>query len=172
MERRSTAVRGFRRVPLALAALLLLWPAPAALAGGYAALDGVKGLDTVFDVSQGSPKMANVVFWAVRDVYRDETVRSLPNPPHTVVVFHGPAVRLISSERKWFKPEEIPEVEKFAETVREMKKEGVTFEICMYAAKVMGVDPATVMPEIDRVGNGFVSVAGYQARGYSVVRIP
>jgi hypothetical protein len=28
------------------------------------------------------------------------------------------------------------------------------------------------LPEIDRVGNGFISVVGYQAQGYSVVTVP
>jgi hypothetical protein len=37
--------------------------------------------------------------------------------------------------------------------------------------KVFGVDPATLMPGIDRVGNGFIAVLGYQAQGYSVVAI-
>jgi intracellular sulfur oxidation DsrE/DsrF family protein len=142
------------------------------VADDYAALEGVNGLNTVYDVSQASPKVSNLVFWAVRDVYQNDSVSALPNPPRTVVVFHGPAVKLISTERKWFKPEEVAEVDKFADTIRQMKKDGVTFEICDYAAKVMGVDPATIMPEIDHVANGFVSVAGYQAQGYSVVRIP
>lgn len=142
------------------------------VAGEYAALKGVKGVNTVFDVSQGSPAVANIVFWAVKDVYQNESVRALPNPPRTVVVFHGPSVKLISSVRKGFNPEEAAEVDKFAETIRQMKKDGVTFEVCDYAAKVMGVDPATIMPEVDHVGNGFVSVSGYQAQGYSVVRIP
>ena len=142
------------------------------IAGQYAALKGVNGVNTVFDVSQGSPTVANIVFWAVKDVYQNESVRSLPNLPSTVVVFHGPSVKLISSDRKGFTSEEIAELDKFADTIRQMKKDGVTFEICDYAAKVMGVDPATIMPEVDHVGNGFVSVAGYQAQGYSVVRIP
>ena len=42
----------------------------------------------------------------------------------------------------------------------------------MYAVKVLEVDPATLMPEIDQVGNGFISVAGYQDQGYSVIAIP
>ena len=37
--------------------------------------------------------------------------------------------------------------------------------------KVMGVDPATVLPEVDIVGNGFISIAGYQAQGYSAIKI-
>ena len=53
-----------------------------------------------------------------------------------------------------------------------MKKEGVKLEVCIYAVKVLGLDPATIMPEIDQVGNGFISVAGYQAQGYTVVTIP
>ena len=152
--------------------LLITFLATPVIAGQYAALKGVNGVNTVFDVSQGSPKVANIVFWAVKDVYQNESVRSLPNPPRTVVVFHGPSVKLISSDRTGFKPEEIAELDKFADTIRQMKKDGVTFEICDYAAKVMGVDPATIMPEIDHVGNGFISVAGYQAQGYAVVRIP
>ena len=63
-------------------------------------------------------------------------------------------------------------MDQFADTIQQMTQDGVTFEICDYAAMVMGVDPATIMPEIDHVDNGFVSVAGYQAQGYSVVRIP
>ena len=152
--------------------LFVTFAAIPVIAGQYAALEGVNGVNTVFDVSQGSPKVANIVFWAVKDVYQNDSVRSLSNPPRTVVVFHGPSVKLISSDRKGFTSEEIAELDKFADTIRQMKKDGVTFEICDYAVKVMGVDPATIMPEIDHVGNGFISVAGYQAQGYAVVRIP
>lgn len=167
---KKIAVFQIRAVLIAI--LFSAFAAAPVAAGEYAALKGVKGVNTVFDVSQGSPKVANIVFWAVKDVYQNDSVRSLPNPPRTVVVFHGPSVKLISSDRTGFKPEEVAEIEMFADTIRQMKKDGVTFEICDYAAKVMGVDPATIMPEIDHVGNGFVSVAGYQAQGYSVVRIP
>ena len=162
----------FHFLAVLLAGLILAFLATPVIAGDYAALKGVQGVNTVFDVSQGSPAVANIVFWAVKDVYQNESVRSLQNPPQTVVVFHGPSVKLISSDRKGFTAEEISEVDKFADTIRQMKKDGVTFEICDYAAKVMGVDPATIMPEIDHVGNGFISVAGYQAQGYAVVRIP
>ena len=158
-------------LPVLFAVLSLTFLTTPVAAGEYAALKGVSGVNTVFEFSQGSPKVANIVFWAVRDVYQNKSVKALPNPPRTAVVFHGPAVKLISTERKWFKPEEVAEVDKFAETIRQMKKEGVTFEICDYAAKVMGVNPATILPEIDHVGNGFISVAGYQAQGYSVIRI-
>jgi uncharacterized protein len=59
----------------------------------------------------------------------------------------------------------------FASMVREMKNDGVKLEVCSYALEVLGVDPATVLPEVEKVGNGFISVVGYQSQGYSVVTI-
>jgi len=143
------------------------------VAGGYDnALHDVKGVKVLFNVSLGNPAFSNAVFWAVRNVYQDEAVSSLPEKPQVAVVFHGPAVKLLSSDRAGFDQKDIGEIDKFQTTLREMKKDGVKLEVCLYAAKVMGIDPATIMPEIDQVGNGFISVAGYQAQGYSVVTIP
>ena len=144
-----------------------------ALAGGYDnALKDVKGVNVVFNVSSGDPAFANIVFWAVRNTYQDEAVSTLPEKSQVAIVFHGPIVKLISSDRTGFDEKENAEIDKFQATLREMKKEGVKMEVCLYAAKVLGVDPTTIMPEIDQVGNGFISVAGYQAQGYTVVTIP
>ena len=161
------------RIFIVAVVVLLALMATQAVAGGYdAALKGVKGVNAVFDVSLGSPKMANLIFWAVKNVYEDETVRALPTPPRIAVVFHGPAVKLISTDRTGFEAEDIAELDKFADMIRQLKKDGVKLEVCDYALKVVGVDPATVLPEVDHVGNGFISVIGYQAQGYAVVRIP
>lgn len=149
--------------------VLLVSPA---VAGYDNALNEVKQVKAVFDVSQGSPKVSNIVFWAVKNVYEDESVKGLSMPPQVAIVFHGPAVKLLSSDRSSFKQEDYAEIDKFHDTLRQMKKDGVKLEVCDYALKVMNVDPATVLPEIDRVGNGFVSIVGYQAQGYAVVRIP
>ena len=144
-----------------------------ALAGGYDnALKGVKNYDAVFEVSQGNPKIANLVFWAVKNAYEASEVKALSGTPNVVIVFHGPVVKLLSSDRSPFNSAEWAEVEKFQATLRQMKEDGVTLEVCLYAAKVLGVDKATIMPEIDRVDNGFVSVVGYQMQDYAVVRIP
>jgi intracellular sulfur oxidation DsrE/DsrF family protein len=157
--------------PLIAAAFLVAASAPPAVSGDYAALDGVDGVKAVFDVSSGSAETINIVFGAVRNVYEDPSVNGLAKPPKAVVVFHGPAVKLISTDTTGFNDSQKKAVAEFADTIRQMKKEGVTFEVCMYAVKVLGVDPATILPEIDKVGNGFIAVVGYQAKGYSVVTI-
>ena len=162
---RSLAVIGFSFATLVFSTI-------PATAGEYAALAGVKGLDSVFDFSLGSPDIAAVVFPAILDVHQNQEVRALPAAPRTVIVFHGKAVKLISTDRKGVAKGDLGEYDKVADFIRKAKKAGIKMEVCMYAVKVFGVDPATLMPEIDRVGNGFISVLGYQAQGYGVELIP
>jgi len=162
-------IRRFYTIVTALFILVLI--AIPAMSGEYVALKGVKGVKTVFDFSQGSPQVANIFFWAIRNVHDDKSTRSLSEPPQVAVVFHGPAVKMISSDRNGFKDSDNEALDQFAKTIREMKNNGVRFEVCDYALKVMGVDPTTVLPEINHVGNGFISIAGYQAQGYSTITI-
>lgn len=158
---------------LCFAAVFVTLMSTSALAQNYDnALNGVNRYDAVFEVSLGDPKIANLVFWAVKNAYEADEVKKLSGDPNIVIVFHGPVVKLLSSDRSPFNRAEWAEVEKFQATLKQMKKDGVTLEVCLYAAKVLGVDKDTIMPEIDRVDNGFVSVVGYQMQDYAVVRIP
>lgn len=156
---------------LAAALMVLALTAVPATSGEYAALEGIDGVKVVFDVSLGSPATANAVFGAVTGLYTDESVRALPNPPKVALVFYGPAVKLISTNREGFEASDLEALDTFTNTIRKMKEDGVTLEVCDYALKVMGVDPATILPEVDHVGNGFISVAGYQAQGYASISI-
>jgi len=160
------------RTLLALIAAGLLWTALPALAEDYRALEGVSGLDSVFDITLGSPRQAVVTFGAVRDVHRSPAVTSLHAAPRTVLVFHGGAVKLISTDRSDFLPQEVEALDKVAALIRQFKADGIRMEVFMYAVNALGVDPATLMPEVERVGNGFISVLGYQRQGYALVAVP
>lgn len=151
--------------------LLALANGPA-LAEDYPALDGVSGLDAVFDITLGWPEQAVVTFGGIRHAYQAEAVKDLHASPRIVLVFHGGAVKLISSDRSNFQPREHEALEKIAAMIRQFKQDGVRMEVCMYAVNAAGVDPATLMTEVERVGNGFVSVVGYQRQGYAVVTVP
>jgi len=168
----STTLRALSRLAVVIVSLAILAFPTTSVAGEYSALEGVKGVDAVFDFSLGKAGVATLVIPAIMDVYQNKEVRSLHAAPRVVVVFHGMAVKLISSDRTGVDKKDLPAYEKVAEQLRQMKKDGVKLEVCAYALKVMGVDPATVMPEIDQVGNGFISVLGYQAQGYGVVAVP
>ena len=165
-------VSGLWLMVITLAAVGLAGQARVVSADYKNALSGVSQVKAIFDVSQGSAFKLNLVFWAVQDVYNDATVKGLSKPPQAAVVFHGPAVKLLSTDKNHYKQQNQEEVKKFQDTLRKMKSEGVKIEVCQYALKVLKVDPKTVIPEVSQVGNGFVSIVGYQAQGYEVVVIP
>jgi intracellular sulfur oxidation DsrE/DsrF family protein len=156
-----------------LVAVCTLAAASSAIADGYGgALKGVKGLKAVFDYSQPSPQMSNIILGAVKGMYEEEAAKALPEGKEIVIVFQGPAVKLITSDRSNFPEKDFAELDKLHAMIRQLKADGVTMEVCLYAANVVGVDPATILPEIDQVNNGFISTIGYQAQGYAMVRVP
>ena len=140
-------------------------------AENYEALEGLQGLNTVFDYANGSPEEALVVFPAIREVYQSKSVASLPKPPANVIVFHNHAVKFLTTNRT----DDVKKnktLDKVAAMIRQFSKDGVKMKVCIYAVKVFGIDPDTILPEIDKVPNGFISISGYQAKGYSLVAIP
>ena len=160
-------------VRIALAILLVALSSVPALAGDYEnALSGVESFDVVFDYTNGNPAFANIILHAVDTVDDGGEVASMPNGSKVAVVFHDAAVHLISTDRGKYDDAEWIEVQKFQETLKKMKEDGATLEVCAYALDVFEVDRSTVIPEIDQVPNGFVSVVGYQQQGYALVRIP
>ncbi len=44
-------------------------------------------------------------------------------------------------------------------------------ESCSIATKLMGVDNVTFIPYVKPVGNTFVSLIGYQKKGYALIPI-
>jgi uncharacterized protein len=39
----------------------------------------------------------------------------------------------------------------------------------MTTAHALDIDPDSILPEINQVGNGWISVIGYQQQGYALV---
>lgn len=135
----------------------------------YEALKGLKSVKVVFDVRAGTPKSAALQLKLIHQTFKDKNIMSVTKKPVFVVEFIGPSVKLISKNREGFAPEENKILDEIASTISEMAKDGIKLEICLFAAKAFGVDPASVLPEIKHVHNGWISLIGYQAKGYSLV---
>lgn len=138
-----------------------------ASAAEYEALKGVKSAKAVFDFRIGQPQSGALHLKLIHQTYKD--LRTANKTPEVVVVFLGPAVKLISKNREGFAPEDQKLLDEIASTVSAMSKDGMKFEICMVAVKVFNVDPTSVLPEIKKVENGWIQIIGYQAQGYSLV---
>ena len=154
---------------LVVAFSISLTASSAALAQEYAALKGVTSTKVVFDVRTGIPKVAALQLKLIRQTNKDLIAEK--KAPISTVVFLSQSVKLVSSGREGFAPEDLPLLDEIAEAVRDLSRDGIGLELCLFAAKIHKVEPASVLPEITKVENGYISIIGYQAQGYTLVPV-
>jgi intracellular sulfur oxidation DsrE/DsrF family protein len=150
-------------------AILLIGSVSTASGEEYEGIKSVKTAKIIFDERESSPNTAILHLKLVHQTYKD--LGAMKKKPAFVVVFMGPSVKLVSKNREGFSPDDHKTLDEIANTLSAMSKDGIKLEICLVAVKVFNVDPASVLPEIKRVGNGWISMAVYQAQGYSLVPV-
>jgi intracellular sulfur oxidation DsrE/DsrF family protein len=159
-----------KRTAITVICLLLavsLFLSASAFAADYEALEGVKSARAIFDFRIGDAASAMAHMTLIHQTYKE--LADMKKKPAFVVVFIGPSVKLVSKDREGFSAQDRKTMDDLAKTISAMSKDGIGFEICLVAAKAFNVDPASVLPEIRRVPNGWISEIAYQARDYSLV---
>jgi intracellular sulfur oxidation DsrE/DsrF family protein len=131
----------------------------------------MKSVKAIFDVRAANAKSASLQLKLIHDTYKDQGIRAVSKKPLFVVAFMGPSVKLLSKDKQGFSAEDQKLMDEIAQTVQAMAKDGIKLEVCDFASKVFGVDPASILPEIKHVPNGWISLIGYQAKGYSIVPV-
>jgi len=131
-------------------------------------LKGVTSVKAFFDVRTADPEETAMVLKLVHQTFKDGALTGVSAKPAFVVGFMGSSVTLVYRTRKAESPEEARFLEEIAATVSEMAADGIELEVCVFALKVLDVDPSSILPQIKQVGNGRISLIGYQARGYSL----
>jgi intracellular sulfur oxidation DsrE/DsrF family protein len=137
----------------------------------YSALKGIKSVKAVFDFELANPQSALIHLQVIQQTFKDKNMWVSGKKPEIVIVFIGPSVKLVSKNRSGFKEEDQKTLDEIAMTITELAKDGVKLEICLIAVKVFGVEPSSILPEIKQVGNGWISLIGYGAKGYSLVPV-
>lgn len=154
---------------IVLSLVIFFFAVVSSYGGDYPILNGLTEAKIVFDVRTKSPKTALTYLNLIHSTFTEKNIREITDKPEFVVVIIGPAVKLVSTDTKSFSDEDKEILGKVATTISAMAKDGIKFEICMFAANLMGVDPSTILPEIDKYANGWISIFGYQAKGYQLV---
>jgi intracellular sulfur oxidation DsrE/DsrF family protein len=147
-----------------------------ALVSGFAfsaddgtALSGLKSVKVAFDIKEGDGKgllnRLNII---------DETRQSLIKQgiqPEFILTFRGPATKLVQTDMDKVKPEDRAFAKQIAAKLDELSKaQGMqSFEQCAVAAREQGTKPEAVLPQIKVVGNAWISLTAYQAKGYAYI---
>ncbi len=140
-------------------------------ANEYVSLNGLDTIKAVFDVRAGKVKSAAIQLDLIHQTFKDKNIQNVTSKPDFAVVFGGGAVKLVSSNTESYSAEEKVLIGQIATTLKAMAKDGIKLEICLFAANLFKVDPATILPELKQVNNGWISLIGYQSKGYALVAV-
>lgn len=134
------------------------------------ALRDVNEGKVVWDVTVGSPSKLLKLLKVMEETY-DDLVRQGAKPD-MILAFRGPAVKLISTQPLNLPLDEEEAHEEVIEQLREFsQKPNVNLESCSVTTRLLGIDNDTIMSEVKPVGNTFVSLIGYQKKGYALIPI-
>ncbi|NBC12252.1 MAG: hypothetical protein GVY09_02690 [Gammaproteobacteria bacterium] len=134
------------------------------------ALADVASGKIAWDINMASAEKLLLYLKVMDETYEDLKRQGVE--PDMVLTFRGPSVRLITTERSDVSLDEEVQRDGIAEQLEAMlKKPNVRVEACSVATRLTGVDPKTLLPGIEHVGNTFVSQIGYQAKGYAIIPI-
>jgi len=155
---------------LALSAVVA---APVLGTGSHAADDnpiaGLKDAKIAFDITAGDPGRLLSILNTI-----DETRESFARhgvTPHFVLAFRGPATLLTQTDLSRLKPEDRETATKIAAKLKQLHgSAGIErLDQCNIAMRTQKVDRAQVNPDVTVVENGWITLVGYQARGYAYI---
>ena len=133
------------------------------------ALRNVAKGKVVFDINMGDAKKMTLYLAVIRETVDD--LRRQGVEPDVILAFRGRSVGLISKNREKMELTEFDHLDRIAEQLADLRKQGVRMEACSVATRLFKVDNATLLDGIKPVGNTFVSLTGYQAQGYANIPI-
>lgn len=130
-------------------------------------LNGITKAFVYFDISLKDDKL--LVF---RMGLLDKTIRMMQEEGlevTTVIGFRGGASRFITKDDHYVLEEEVENKTKIQDWIKRFSSQGITIEQCAIAAEMNDIKVDDFLSEVNIVGNGYISLVGYQAQGYSVV---
>jgi intracellular sulfur oxidation DsrE/DsrF family protein len=130
---------------------------------------GLSDARIAFDITAGEPgRLLNILNTI------DETREGLVKrgvAPHFVLAFRGPATLLTQTDLSRLKPEDRETAAKIAAKLKHLKATaGIErLDQCGIALRGQKVDKAQVNPDLTIVENGWITLIGYQAKGYAYI---
>jgi len=155
-------------VLLAMLALAVI-PMAAAAIDDADALQDVTAGKAVFDVTIGDPAKLALYLSIIEETHEGLVKQGVK--PDLVVAFRGPAILLVSKNRGKVPKNQQAKYDEVALLIKDLQDLGVKLEACSVAARMKKVSTASIYPEIKVVGNTFISLTGYQSKGYAYIPI-
>ncbi len=155
-------------VVIAATALLPL-AARAETLNDRAALAGLHVAKTIFLVNVRQPVAVEHLVRIIGLTQRQ--LRAQKVTPHIIVVFIGPDVAFLTRNRRGIPYTDERAVANIQKEIAGLARKGIRFQACGVAMHGMDVNPRDLIAPVTPVENGFISVIGYQEKGYALIPI-
>lgn len=135
-----------------------------------AALQGLKEMHVLYDIRKSHPKAMLAYLKGIESNRANLIKEGLK--PHQRIIFIADAVKFITTqpaESVLLEHEET--LDEIAKQIQRLVELGVKMEVCSAATAYFKVDNSTLLPGIEPVRSGFLSVMGWQAQGYALVPV-
>lgn len=161
---------------LALAILFwsLLFLSQRAIGGGSPndkeALSGLKDVKVIFDITTGNAKKLLSRLDLIKETH--DSMMQQGVKPHFVLAFRGPASLLVQRDESKIKLEDLEVAKKIAEKIKTLSEShDYKLEQCAVAQRYLKLKNEDTLPEIEVIGNSWISLAAYQNKGYAYIPV-
>lgn len=131
------------------------------------ALSGVKGAKAYFDVNVGQPGKLLARLQTIYQTYNQ--LEEAGVTPDFVIGFRSTASKFVTRGEAYVQKNELADKQKVRSWVEQFQELGVSMEQCRIADSALRIDPKDILPAIKVVANGYISMIGYQVKGYALV---
>ena len=134
------------------------------------ALSGLSEVKVIFDITTGDAKKLLSRLGLIEET-RD-AIRQQGATPRIILAFRGPASLYIQTNESRVKIEDLDTMKKIQDKLKAMSKDkSYRLAQCAVANRYLKVNNDDTIPEVEVVGNSFISMAAYQNKGYAYLPI-
>ncbi|MFO8024464.1 DsrE family protein [Thiohalophilus sp.] len=135
-----------------------------------AALADLKVGQAVFLIDIADAKKMNFYLEVIQGTFKGMQDQGVT--PDFVLVYIGPSVQYLStSPTAEIEDTHSALLMEIEGNVEKLAGLGIKQEICAVATDAFAIDNQTLLSELNLVGDGFISLIGYQAQGYHLVPV-
>jgi intracellular sulfur oxidation DsrE/DsrF family protein len=140
-----------------------------ALAADDNPVAGLKEAKVAFDITAGEPGRMLLILDTIEETRAGLMRQGIT--PRFVLAFRGPASLLTQTDLSRFKLEDRETAAKVAAKLKQLRgTAGIErMDQCSIAMRGQKVDRAQVSPDVTIVENGWITLVGYQAKGYAYI---
>ncbi|NCO52198.1 MAG: DsrE family protein [Deltaproteobacteria bacterium] len=139
----------------------------AAQPNNHLALEGLQHTGVYFDVTLGQPQKLLLRLTLIEETINGLTAAGLT--PAVVIGFRGGATLFLTRGDHYLPKEDLAAKQAIQAQIRRLKQRGYQPEQCALAARLLNVKQEDIITDVPLVANGYISMIGYQSRGYAYV---